>query len=77
MIVTSENRSINVKQDRYMSDVEYTDDTIITFGVHKGKKLIDVPASYPLWVAEQEWCSEKMATYVEDNRDVLEKEVSE
>lgn len=58
----------------------FTDDTLMHFGTHKDKKLINVPASYLLW-----WQGMKMNKhlsgkdkllfeYIVENADVLEKQ---
>lgn len=55
-----------------------TDESLMPFGKHKGTKMINVPASYLLWLSKQEWIEEWPAVldYIEDNADVLEMEVS-
>lgn len=52
-----------------------TDTDLMPFGVHKGKKLIDVPASYLLWLLENNKCSGEVKKYIEDNKDVLQVEI--
>jgi hypothetical protein len=58
---------------------EYTDETPMPFGMHRGKKLIDVPASYLIYIEGQlkrdDW--RELQQYIKDNRDVLEKEAKE
>lgn len=46
-------------------------------GVHQGKKMEDVPASYLLWVADQSWARSVpgLLDYVDSNRESLEQEV--
>ena len=51
------------------------DNTIITFGVHKGKKLANVPPKYLLWLDQQPWLNAGLKAYIKDNREVLEKEI--
>lgn len=53
------------------------DKSIITFGLHKGKDLQDVPAKYLLWLETQSWVDLKLKAYIIDNRQVLEKEIEE
>ncbi len=48
-----------------------TEESIITFGAHKGKKLIDVPASYLIWLYENDKCSNELKEYISDNMDAL------
>lgn len=51
-----------------------TDESIIQFGAHKGKKLANVPAHYLLWMYDQHWCNKDYKKYIEDNMDVLKKD---
>ena len=55
------------------------DTTIMAFGSHKGKALVNVPGDYLLWLEKQKWFKEKamnakLLQYIEINRDVLEME---
>lgn len=45
------------------------------FGKYKGVEMINVPASYLLWLYNNEKCSGAVLNYIVDNMDVLEKEV--
>jgi hypothetical protein len=54
-----------------------TDETVLSFGEHKGKRLIDVPASWLIWYYEapddfikNKWLFE----YIRDNYEALQKE---
>lgn len=49
-----------------------TDIDKITFGVHKGKRLIDVPAGYLLWLLDNNKCYGDLKKYIEDNKQVLQ-----
>lgn len=53
---------------------KYTDETVITFGVHKGKKLANVPADYLLFLHREGKCSAQLKEYIDDNMEVLKKE---
>lgn len=53
------------------------DKDLMPFGVHKDKRMIDVPAEYLLWLLANNKCSGEVKEYIEDNKDVLEKEVNE
>lgn len=33
-----------------------TDDTVMTWGHHKGDKLRDIPDDYWIWFLKQSWC---------------------
>jgi uncharacterized protein (DUF3820 family) len=61
----------------------FTDDTIMSFGEHGGKKLANVPASYLLWL-KGEWdagrfvnteTNRALRSYIEENLDVLKMEI--
>lgn len=51
-----------------------TDNSIITFGIHKGAKLANVPASYLIFLYNQNKCSDGLREYIEDNLELLRKE---
>jgi uncharacterized protein (DUF3820 family) len=51
------------------------DNSIMRFGLHKGKKLIDVPASYLIFLYENERCSGDLKQYIFDNLDSLKHDV--
>lgn len=54
------------------------DKSTMPFGKHKSKLMEDVPASYLLWLADQDNFASKnpaMSEYIEKNRELLEKEV--
>lgn len=56
------------------------DKSKIPFGKHKGERLIDVPASYLLWLETQDFVAEKfpdLYEYIMDNLDGLEQESRE
>ena len=65
-----------------------TDKSIMSFGTHKGKEMQDVPASWLMWFYGQlkdkqnlgiqfNNMEQNMFDYVEDNLDVLKKEIRE
>lgn len=60
-----------------------TDESPMPFGKHKGEKMANVPASYLLWIYD-EWTlpnprfgfvHKEVKEYIEENLDVLKKEV--
>lgn len=60
--------------------IEMTDDSLMPFGKHKGKKLGDVPASYLLWLYDQEGFVTKnpdLSGYIAKNMKHLEKETED
>lgn len=52
-----------------------TDDCPMPWGIHKGKRMEDVPASYLIYFYDQNKCSADVRAYIEDNLDVLRMEV--
>ncbi len=50
--------------------MQYTDDSIMPFGKHKGEKLIDVPDDYLLWLYENDKAG-RLSDYIEDNLDAI------
>ena len=57
--------------------MKFDDNSEMQFGKYRGKKMMDVPASYLLWLCDQGDCAKRnpdLAEYIEDNRDTLEKE---
>jgi uncharacterized protein (DUF3820 family) len=53
----------------------YTDKTPMPFGIHKGKQLADVPASYLIWLFDNGKCGNELRKYIQDNMNVLSNEV--
>lgn len=45
------------------------------FGKYKNQKMANVPASYLLWLYDNDKCSSYVKEYIEDNLDVLRVEV--
>lgn len=52
-----------------------TDESIMPFGKHKGKKMADVPADYLLWLYENDKCRGEVKAYIEDNLQVIKDEI--
>jgi uncharacterized protein (DUF3820 family) len=53
----------------------FDDQTPMPFGKYTGKKLIEVPAHYLIWLHENNKCFGELKKYIEDNMDVLKQEV--
>lgn len=51
-----------------------TDESIMTFGIHKDKKLANVPASYLIWLYDNKKCYGELKKYIEENLDALQQE---
>jgi len=52
-----------------------TDETLMPYGKYKGIKLANVPASYLIWMYENNKLNNWLLAYVKDNLTVLEMEV--
>ena len=53
------------------------DNSLMTFGKHKGKKLKDVPAEYLLWwyyLEDSDKQNEELWYYIDDNFESIEQE---
>jgi len=60
--------------------MKLTDQSRMPYGdLHKGEKMHGIPASYLLWSVDQPWATgwEGLREYVEENRELLEREVYE
>ena len=51
-----------------------TDSTILSFGIHKGKAVGNVPARYLLFLYDQKRLPENLKAYIVENYDVLKKQ---
>lgn len=65
------------KESKRKSDKVMTDESLMPFGKHQSKRLVDVPAGYFKWLAGQEWLElwPGLHDYVEDNMHVFEHEL--
>lgn len=64
----------------YAPEGVYTDTTSMAFGKHRGKALVQVPAQYLLWLADQDKFEKKqpkLSEYIERRRAALEAEAAE
>jgi len=52
------------------------DNSIMPFGMHKGKKLANVPAGYLLWLYNSGKAKGDLAAYIKENMDVLIEELN-
>lgn len=53
-----------------------TDNSKMPFGKYKGEKMANVPASYLIWIFENNKCSPEVAKYIADNLDVIKSEIN-
>lgn len=60
-----------------MSITTFTDNSIMPFGLHRGKKLIDVPAEYLIFMSSNSGWNKlsSLGRYVTANIDVLKSQV--
>ena len=54
---------------------QLTDESIMPFGRYKGDRLKTIPASYLIWLYENNKCNKDLNDYIEDNLDVLKLEI--
>ena len=52
------------------------DNSIMTYGKHKGTKMANVPPDYLLWLYDNDRCSGEVKKYIFDNIDVLQSEIN-
>ncbi len=51
------------------------DTSPMPFGKYKGDKMENVPASYLLWLYDNNKCNNQVQDYIKDNYDVLQHEL--
>jgi len=52
--------------------MKFTDTDIMPFGKHKGKRIVDVPDKYLLWLYfEGKSIPEPISNYIRDNLDAI------
>lgn len=54
-----------------------TDASLMPYGKHKGTPMEQVPASYLLWLYDNNRTTDQVRAYIVDNRAVLEKEMKD
>jgi uncharacterized protein (DUF3820 family) len=52
-----------------------SDESPMPFGRYKGDKMANVPASYLMWLYDENRYSKEVGDYIEDNLDVLKEEI--
>ncbi|NDV94841.1 hypothetical protein D0T84_07905 [Dysgonomonas sp. 521] len=62
----------NRKIDKVLSD-----ESLMPFGKYKGKEMANVPASYLIWIYDNNKCTPDVANYIEDNMDALKLEIKQ
>jgi uncharacterized protein (DUF3820 family) len=51
-----------------------TDNSLMPFGIHKGKELANVPAKYLLFLYNSDKCFDELREYIHDNLKILQQE---
>lgn len=54
-----------------------TDESIMWYGIHRHKKMEDVPAGYLIYCYDTNKCPPNVRVYVQENREVLDKQYQE
>jgi len=54
-----------------------TDESLMPWGKYKGDKMINVPASYLLWLYDMEKVYGEVKEYIKDNLEVLQFQVKQ
>jgi uncharacterized protein (DUF3820 family) len=57
-----------------LMNTSVTDTTLMPFGKYRGKKMIDVPALYLIWLLDNGCDHQGLKAYILDNLDALKKE---
>lgn len=52
------------------------DSSPMPFGIHKDKQMADVPASYLLWLYENNKCNGDVKEYIKENLDVIKGQIA-
>jgi len=52
-----------------------TDESPMPFGKYEGKSMADVPATYLMWILDNDKCSPSVKAYIEDNMEALKLEI--
>lgn len=55
---------------------ELTDNSLMPYGKHKGEKMANVPASYLIWLYDNNRCSGSVKEYIKENYDSLIQEIN-
>ena len=57
--------------------MKLTDESPMPFGKYKGDKMANVPASYLMWLYDNNKCNAEVREYIKENLDVLRKEIKD
>lgn len=56
-------------------NMKLNDESLMPFGKYKGEKMANVPASYLMWIYDNNKCNAEVKEYINDNMDVLKQEI--
>ena len=56
--------------------LQFTDKSIMPFGMHKGKQMADVPAEYLLFLYENNKCYGDVKNYIKENLEVIKSQIA-
>ena len=54
-----------------------TDNSLMPFGKYKGYAMTNVPASYLIWIFENNKCTKEVAIYISENLENLKLEIKQ
>lgn len=54
-----------------------TDNSIMPFGKYQGHTMANVPASYLIWIFENNKCTKEVAIYISENLENLKLEIKQ
>jgi uncharacterized protein (DUF3820 family) len=54
---------------------ELDDNSKMPFGVYKGRKMVNVPAVYLLWLWDEKKYTKEVGVYIEENLQALKQEL--
>ncbi len=56
-------------------DIKMNDDSIMPFGIHKGKKMANVPDEYLLYLYENSQIYGELKEYIKENLGVIKSQI--
>ena len=59
-----------------MTTKKFTDESLMPFGMYKGRQMADVPAEYLLYIYEHDMCLGWVKLYIEENLGVIETQIA-
>ena len=56
--------------------MKLNDNSFMPFGKYKNDRMVNVPASYLLWLYDNDKCNKEVRDYITENLDVLKHEIN-